>query len=325
MMGWLRSWWKNTSKPLRAAVIISPAILIAFLLVSILGYILHWDWTGLVPYVSPSHPQNTDFQPGKTLWDWYQLLIIPVVLVVGGFLLNFATSRTEREIASDKQREDALQAYIDSMSALLLERNLRKSAEDDEVRTIARVRTLTVLPRLDGRRKGTVLMFLHESGLIKTGMNKKVVDLLNADLTGANLGVARPIAVDLSGACMDGANLTGANLESAMLDEVHINVAYIARANLQGVSMTKARIRLSFLNESDLSGANLRETDLYRANLREARLVGACLIGADFDMADLSGADLTGANLTGAKVTDEQLAKAKSRKGTILPDGTPHD
>jgi hypothetical protein len=103
-----------------------------------------------------------------------------VVLVVGGFLLNFATSRTERGIAIDKQREDALQAYIDKMSELLLEKDLRKSGEDDEVRKIVHVRTLTVLPRLDGNRKARVLQFLYDSGLIDK--DSKIIKLGGADL-----------------------------------------------------------------------------------------------------------------------------------------------
>src|SRR5438128_9059503 len=105
----------------------------------ILGYIFSWSWTGL---------------HGRTLYDWLQLLIIPVVLAVGGYLFNYTTTKaeqrrtqlqdqTEREIASDNQREATLQAYIDNMSELLLDRKLRESPEDDEVRKIARVRTLT--------------------------------------------------------------------------------------------------------------------------------------------------------------------------------------
>src|SRR2546430_10008784 len=31
---------------------------------------------------------TSEYQPGKTLWDWLQLLIIPVVLAVAGFLLK---------------------------------------------------------------------------------------------------------------------------------------------------------------------------------------------------------------------------------------------
>lgn len=100
----------------------------------------------------------------KTFWDWLQLLIIPVVLAVGRFWLNqIQKSRedkiteqkaeierkaekqrdqTERDIAADNQREVALQAYIDSISELLLHEKLRESGEDDEVRKIARVRDI---------------------------------------------------------------------------------------------------------------------------------------------------------------------------------------
>jgi len=136
---------------------------------------------------------------GKTLWDWLQLLIIPVVLALGGYLFTFTISRNERkaadrhnqnerDIASDNQREAALQEYIDKMSELLLEKKLRESQPEDEVRTIARVRTLTVLLRLDGERKRSVLQFLHESGLIE---EKNIIDLNGADLSHANLRGAR--------------------------------------------------------------------------------------------------------------------------------------
>ena len=134
--------------------------------------------------------ENVPGLSGKTLWDWLQLLIIPAVLAVGGYVFTYTTSRNERaatekrtqaerDIALDNQHEAALQAYIDNMSELLLEKKLRDSAEDDEVRKIARVRTLTVLPRLDVRRKRSVLNFLAESGLIIKG--KRIVDLSGAD------------------------------------------------------------------------------------------------------------------------------------------------
>ena len=72
------------------------------------------------------------------------------------------------------------------MSELLLHENLCKSKPDDEVRKIARVRTLTVLTRLDGKRKGSVIQFLYESELIDK--NKTIIDLLGADLNNAELG-----------------------------------------------------------------------------------------------------------------------------------------
>src|SRR5258708_6754054 len=194
-----RSWWQQIrTHPVASVLIALLTAVVVLIVLSVLGYLLNWGWAGLSK---------------KTLWDWLQLLIIPFVLAIGGYLFNFTTSRsaqknaqsrdqTERDIALDNQREEALQSYIDNMSELLLEKQLRESKEGDEVRTIARVRTLTVLPRLDGLRKRSILQFLYESGLI--GKNKRVITLGGADLSGAEL-----YGIDLRGADLSKADLEG--------------------------------------------------------------------------------------------------------------------
>src|SRR5690242_7395432 len=102
----LRSWWQRIKKHLEGTIIsiflVGLLVLIIFI---VLGYIFSWDWTGLGA-VNTDPKQHT-----KTLWDWLQLLIIPAVLAVGGYLFNFTVSRNEREIASDNQREAALKEY----------------------------------------------------------------------------------------------------------------------------------------------------------------------------------------------------------------------
>ena len=150
--------------------------------VIILGYCFNWAWTGLGSYTLP----NSNFQRGKTLWDWMQLLIIPAVLAIAGYVFTLTTSenerrateqrsRDERDTTLDNQREAALQDYIDKMSERLLEKKLRESQQDDEVRKIARVRTLTTLLVLNASRKGNVLQFLYESELIDK--DNYIVDL----------------------------------------------------------------------------------------------------------------------------------------------------
>jgi uncharacterized protein YjbI with pentapeptide repeats len=325
----LRSWWQKTSKTLDAVIIISLVILLVLLVLIILGYTNNWPWTGL---------------RGKTLYDWLQLLIIPAVLALGGYLFNYTTSRneqkatqlraqtereaaekqaqaeleaaekraqTERDIALDNQREQALQTYIDSMSELLLEKKLRESKlEDDEVRNIARVRTLTVLPRLDKDRKARVLQFLYESKLIDK--DKKIIDLSKADLREANLFGAYLDAADLSKA-----DLSGADLGAAILNAANLRIADLSSANLVG----------AVLNAANLSSANLSKANLRFASLKGAKLFGDGPIigGANKSETDLSEADLSRAELTGANVTDKQLDKAKSLKGATMPDGTKHD
>ena len=55
------------------------AILLALIIVIVLGYLLNWHWTGLVPEMS--EPK----QHAKTLWDWLQLLAALAIPVVVGF------------------------------------------------------------------------------------------------------------------------------------------------------------------------------------------------------------------------------------------------
>ncbi len=282
----------------------------------------------------------------KTIWDWMDLLLLPVVLAGGVLLLIISRMRVEhqrsedqalveREIASDQQKEEAIQAYFDRIADLLLKDKLSKFSPE-EVKTVARIRTLTVLRGLDPNRKGRILMFLKDSGLVD---REAVIDLCGADLSGAsaafaslgrvNIGEANLSGADLQGAGLgkaylggtnlQGANLAGANLAGADLFEANLSGAdlsgaKLSGANLQGANLRGARLNEANLSDADLSGVNLSVGDLIRANLRGAKLEGARLVGADLSQADLSGTQLT----------KTELEKAKSIDGATLPDGTKH-
>jgi hypothetical protein len=133
-------------------------------------------------------PSWTGFR-NKTIWDFLQLLIVPLMLAAIGFWftaqqdarqqqtenqraqqsqkIENQRAEAERELAKQRAQDEALQAYLDQMSGLLLERDLRTSEEDSEVRTLARVRTLTVLERLGSSRKTAVMQFLVEAELVQ--------------------------------------------------------------------------------------------------------------------------------------------------------------
>jgi len=293
---------------------------------------------------------GTGFQ-GKTLWDWLQLLgviAIPVVVAVVAILFTGEQhnhdqlladqraqseqkaidnrARIEREaaqeracidrgIADDNQREAALQAYINAISELLLEKKLRKSQPNDEVQMIARIRTLTVLHRLDGKRQISVLQFLNESDLIKKSsfiVDLKGVDLSQADLHGAKLRGAVLINAIFFGADLRGADLREADLRGAKLREAVLSKSVLCEANLCG---------------ADLSGANLRQADLREAiftpdtdNALDIRK--DILRGGPFGDAILDGADLSGADRTDTKITDEQLKSAKSYTDATRSNGS---
>src|SRR6266481_4398707 len=342
----LRSWWQNRSKLLlvvgamasrlrswrqnrsRLLLVVGAMVLLVGVVVLIIaGYLFKWDWTG---FNEQRGPNILQYQPAKTLWDWLQLLgvlAIPVVVVLGVAWFTTRQGQVSDAENKDNEREAALQAYIDNMLELLLAKNLRSSTEDEEVQKIARVRTLTVLRRLDAERKGSVLQFLQESGLI--GKDKRVINLTGANLSGADLSKANLSGVVLSGADLSLANLIGANLSGvylsgADLSGVYLSGAYLflanlSKANLSGAGLYEANLSLANLSKANLSGANLSKANLSGANLSEVVLNGANLNGAN-----LSGADLSRANLRGALVTAEQLTATKLLQGATMPDGSKH-
>ncbi len=167
--------------------------------------------------------------------------------------------QTERDIATDNQREAALQEYINKMVELIMKEHLRDLPPEDEVRKIARVRTLNILPRLDNKRKRSVLQFLHESGLIEKGNRK--IDLHDADLTEADLREVGLTGTDLHGANLHGADLRGAYLTGVSLWNVDLSEANLKYANLWGAE----------LDDADLTNADLTNTSITQQQWEKAR------------------------------------------------------
>lgn len=278
---------------------------------------------------------------GKTLWDWMELLIVPVLLAGGAWWFSGQQRKAQREFEAgireaqrefedDRVRESALQTYLDRMTDLLLKEDLRNSEEDSDVRKLARARTLSTLSRLDPTRKRTVLEFLFEARLvgycdIDYNRYKSIVSLANADLSG----------VDLGGSFLAGIDLTDVNLSKTNLSFTYLQGANLYGADLQGANLHLADLEVANLRDADLHGANLQGTNLHSVNLscanlceadlREANLGGALLSFANLSGANLSsaglfrnlvgagGAFLQGANLSGADVCDANFARADLR------------
>ena len=188
-----------------------------------------------------------------------------------------------------------MQKYLDSMAELMIEKGLRSSEPDTEVRDIARARTLTVLQGLDGARKGTLLRFLKEAKLIN-----RIAPIIS--LSTMHLDKAQLRWADLSGTSLHGAIFGGAELREAHLEGADLSNAYLGG---------EADLRGAYLNGADLNGAIFTGEDQS---------------GADLDGAHLDGADLSGADLSGARnLKLDQICSARwGNEATKLPEGLPH-
>ena len=109
---------------------------------------------------------------GMTVRNWLELLIVPLVLVGIGLLFEMqqsdrqrATEKQQQELAEQRAQDEALQAYLNQMSQLMLERKLLEAEPGDPVHTLAQARTSTVIFSLDAEHNESVTRFLINSGL----------------------------------------------------------------------------------------------------------------------------------------------------------------
>jgi uncharacterized protein YjbI with pentapeptide repeats len=305
--------------------------------------------------------ETEQFQSPKTLWDLLGLLAtlaIPLVL----YLFQVSEqrrseertkvekeqadelSKLEKAIAEDSLREQVFEAYIDRIAQILINQTTRTELfkngglKDNSIRDVARMRTVTILRRLEGdtKRQNRIIDFLRDAELLK-------FLLKNADFKGINLEGINFSGIDFSRAVFVGAKLSNANFSKADLSR-----ADFSSANLRGANFTEAELFSTIFNDSYLEGANIRNADIREAKFINANLSNAILINAlswdeeevdnnfyypteigedgdywqdsnpkyyetDFSGAILVGANLKSANLKGeANLSVEQLKQARN-------------
>jgi hypothetical protein len=252
------------------------------------------------------------------IWNEYGVLgwlLLAVIIYIVNYLKNWILEIFERW-RERRQQELALVNYLQEMQELIHDKELGRSGKDNEIREVARSRTLIVLRNLNGdspnnlllefgkrkgqldeigKRKGQLVRFLYEAGLIGKSVEESgerrvieaIIDLQTADLSHA----------DLRNAYLKDADLSGANLSHANLSGAYLRDAYLIGTNLRDAE----------LRDADLSDANLSGADLRDAKLRDA---------------NLSDANLSDVNLRSAwECTDKQLVQAMSLVGATLPPG----
>jgi Pentapeptide repeats (8 copies) len=178
--------------------------------------------------------------------------IISLIVSVNQFKMQQAASTMQ---SLDQQHQATLVGYLDDMSNFLLVNKLSASKRGDEVQELAQARTYEAVRNLDGTRKGTLVRFLWEAGLIN-GMTPIIslsgADLsgaiLDGDLSGANFCVSRGTVIkncvatkndiNLSGANLIGADLSGASLSDADLQGATYNTYPMNVTDAQGNSET---------------------------------------------------------------------------------------
>lgn len=148
------------------------------------------------------------------------------------------------------------------------------------------------------------------------------VDLIRADLQGANLQGVLLAFANLSGANLQGANLQDAILSGANLREVNLRGAQLQRSTLSFACLDGADLRASNLQDADVLGTRFRDED--RSINREG-----VEITSKGRKANLRGANLESLNnwmieqVSSASIYWDKYTKfPKTPPRRILPDST---
>lgn len=284
-------------------------VLLAFFTVD--GFVNGWEpWTG---FGQATYQQNQGelLRPARTLWDWMELLIVPIVLTIGAFLLQQTEkrisdqaiegkSRVDREIAHERNQEEIFDNYLKTIFGTLGE--ISQGALSDALLNTRKqelqVRTLVTVRRLDSKRNKMLFRLLRDLKLVGLSGDQDYISFVDADLEGSNLE-----GVDLTELNFEGANLRAANLRHTILQSSNMQKVDLTDADLTGADLVSTQLQEAKLRRANLSRANLRNANLQKAKMRQAILVNA----------DLKEADLNGANLVAAVLDNANLQETKLR------------
>lgn len=261
-------------------LLIITFIVLYFVIIVVLGYLNSWNWVGVVEY-SFDNNQPNQIEGTKSLWDWMELLLVPLALAVAGIWFTHVQKEADLQIALEKQRQNILDNYFDKMTELILEKNLW-TGKDPHVKNLAKARTLTVLRNLDNQRNQQVIQFLQETDLV--GKNS-IIDFSNS-------------------------NLDGVQLQNANLRNINFEYSSLIRANFSDANMIYANLQFSDLKEANFQNAIMSKANLQFTNLENASL-----------KCHLFAAKLQSANLQGSDLSDAVLENAEYDYNTKWPNG----
>lgn len=233
--------------------------LITFLCVCAIAYLIYKgyskDWTGF----GITLDSQGKIVPAKKLWDWLDLLIVPLFLALAVWFLDWSRKASERRVETDRQHQKTLDDYLTCMTELILKYQLVEENQSKTARDIARTRTMAALRSLDAERKSQLLQFLYESGLIGPD---PIVQLNGADLSRA----------ELDQAVLRKAELRGVHFKDASLKDSTMDGADLRGSDFSGADFTGASIKDANLTQANLTNAKVTKEQLNSANTKQAIL-----------------------------------------------------
>jgi uncharacterized protein YjbI with pentapeptide repeats len=223
-----------------------PLHLIALIIVIILLFINFTEhkWSGFA---------------NKQLWNWLELLIIPVILAFGGLSIQSQQAKKQEDENTKKAQQESLKKYYQNVINLVDIRQEKKDFDKENIylsltdklnqeqyreeKKALESFTRLIFSEINGSQKRQVIEFLYGLGLIKCSENKDktlncndALSLNKVDIRNANLSYLSLPNASFKGAYLNNANLSNSNLElvnfeNASLEDVNLELARLSNIN----------------------------------------------------------------------------------------------
>jgi uncharacterized protein YjbI with pentapeptide repeats len=208
---------------------------------------------------------------------------------LAGWIIARKQQEREREAALEHSQDEALRAYLDQMSNLLVDHGLGKEDEDPNENALRQkatkvwtipIQKVSVFFGLDGEPERH-----QQENSVHRGLEDHLRRVAQARTLAILLGLdsehkRRPLKLIYElGLIKKGNSIL--ELKNAGLDQARLTELSLRRANLRRADFRLTDLSGSDLGGSDLSLADLRGTDLRRVNLRLAKLRSANFLPYD--------------------------------------------
>jgi|SRR5215208_96451 len=215
-------------------------------------------------------------QGARTVWDWIGLVGVGSAIALAGWIIARKQQERERIATLEHTQDEALAAYLDQMSNLLVDPGLSKEhknpTESTSLGMITHAWTKPIVRRAsaffgsDGEQEedqqNTSVHQEIEEHLRRVAQARTIAILLSLDAAHKRRPLKLVYELGLINRGTSVLELYNAGLDHASLSEFSLRKANLRRADFRSTD----------LSGSDLSLADMRGTDLRRVNLRHANL-----------------------------------------------------
>jgi uncharacterized protein YjbI with pentapeptide repeats len=268
---------------------------------------------------------------GKTVWDWLDLLGVPLSLAILGYILqrqqqkrsealareqrerDQILAKEQREIAADEEKEEILQTYFDRLSTVLIDKNILAIAqkiyisESENKAEKAEIRSQESNHTTDEEE-----LFYAAIDVIRA-RTLSILRRFKDDRERKSSVVRFLIAAEVISKgklSLHKASLSRVDLSYAPLISANFSEADLRHADLRSAILINADLRSAILINANLSDANLSDANLLTAKLEDTILISTRFLKANLSMAHLTNANLTISNLSNADLTMTHLRNA---------------